>query len=86
MLLKRAVKNKSGDTNSASKKGKMREKKGGGGGGREYIFKEELGRGYNFYLKIFLGRPILKQCTFFGPYKTLRAWNTYRVTLIYKVV
>ena len=83
MLLKSAVKNKSGDTNSASIKGKMRGKRRGG---RGYIFKEELGRGYNFCLKIFLGRPILKQCTFFGPYKTLRAWNTYRVTLIYKVV
>ena len=28
------------------------------------FFKQELGRGYNFYLKIFLGGSVLKHYTF----------------------
>ena len=34
------------------------------GGGWGTFFKQELGRGYNFYLKIFLGGSVLKHYTF----------------------
>ena len=55
-----------------------------GGGGGVRFFKQELGRGYNFYLKIFLGDPVLKHYTNTEEFKFKRHFQVpfhYLITL-----